>query len=226
MLPLSVPSYDEDRLQMSIGTISGVAQWTANTTSDWAKYAGGIHGTEDMSFLETYNLHMQADASFRQSAARTIETSLCADLDNPFYQYSFQGAYMGADFAYAAMIPFPKFDKAGKAIRGARTYFKSPTAAKTTNVAAKLSSQSASKSLNPTKIPKNAIRAIEDFFGGEGKMILNHHGDMILLRGSKKIRFDIKNSHGTKPHFHIEKQNAKGRWKDAGAEHRYFLKDK
>jgi len=176
MLPLSVPTYDEDRLQMSIGTISGVAQWTANTTSDWAKYAGGIHGTEDMSFLETYNLHMQADASFRQRAARTIETSLGADLDNPFYQYSFQGAYMGADFAYAAMIPLPKFDKAGKAIRGARTYFKSPTAAKTTNVAAKLFSQSASKAkvaqkiektiFSPPRLPKPAVTP-RQYFGSK-----------------------------------------------------------
>jgi len=70
MLPLSVPSYDEDRLQMSIGTITGVAQWTVNTACDWATYAGGMHGTEDMSFLDIYNLHMQTDASFRQSAAR------------------------------------------------------------------------------------------------------------------------------------------------------------
>jgi len=32
LLPLSVPSLDEDRVQMSIGTISGVTQWTVNTS--------------------------------------------------------------------------------------------------------------------------------------------------------------------------------------------------
>ena len=71
-----------------------------------------------------------------------------------------------------------------------------------------------------------AIQKIEDFFGGKGKIIENTNGDMILMREDKKIRFDINEPHGDKPHFHIERKNSNGRWKDYGSKHRYyFLED-
>lgn len=69
----------------------------------------------------------------------------------------------------------------------------------------------------------NAAKAIEEFLGGKGKVITNADGDMVLMRGDKKIRFDIKGSHGDKPHFHLEKKNPKGKWTDAGPEHRYYF---
>lgn len=71
----------------------------------------------------------------------------------------------------------------------------------------------------------NAANAVEDFLGGPGKIIKNSDGDTILMRGDKKIRFDIKDPHGDKPHFHLEKQTPSGKWKDAGPEHRYYFKE-
>jgi hypothetical protein len=79
----------------------------------------------------------------------------------------------------------------------------------------------------PRATPKlnNAANAVEDFLGGQGKIIKNADGDTILMRGDKKIRFDIKDPHGDKPHFHLEQQTPGGKWKDAGPEHRYYFKE-
>jgi endonuclease YncB( thermonuclease family) len=76
----------------------------------------------------------------------------------------------------------------------------------------------------PPKID-NAVNAVEDFLGGQGKIIKNADGDTILMHGDKKIRFDVKDPHGDKPHFHLEKQTPSGKWKDAGPEHRYYFKE-
>jgi hypothetical protein len=71
----------------------------------------------------------------------------------------------------------------------------------------------------------NAISAIEDFLGGEGTIIKNADGDTILMRGDKKIRFDINDPHGDEPHFHVEQKAPNGKWQDAGCQHRnYFTK--
>lgn len=71
----------------------------------------------------------------------------------------------------------------------------------------------------------NAVNAFEDFLGGQGKIIKNADGDTILMRGDKKIHFNIKNPHGDKPHFQLEQQTPVGKWKDAGPEHRYYFKE-
>ena len=47
----------------------------------------------------------------------------------------------------------------------------------------------------------------------------------ILMRGDKKIRLDIRDPHGDKPHFHLEQQTPSGKWKDAGPQHRYYFKE-
>ena len=67
------------------------------------------------------------------------------------------------------------------------------------------------------------VKAIEGFLGGEGRIITNTDGDIILMRGDKKIRFDIKDPHGDNPHFHLEKKNPNGEWVDATQEHRYYF---
>jgi RHS repeat-associated protein len=72
------------------------------------------------------------------------------------------------------------------------------------------------------KIDK-AVKAVEEFLGGKGKVITNADGDMILMRGDRKIRFDIKDPHVEKPHFHLEKENPKGQWVDVGPEHHYYF---
>ena len=72
----------------------------------------------------------------------------------------------------------------------------------------------------------DAMNAIQDYLGGEGKTIRNSDGDMILMRNDKKIRFDINDPHGYDPHFHIEELNSDGDWIDAGDKHHYNFKDK
>jgi RHS repeat-associated protein len=57
----------------------------------------------------------------------------------------------------------------------------------------------------------DAAKAVEDFLGGQGKIIKNADGDTILMRGDKKICFDIKDPHGDKPHFHLEQQTPSGK---------------
>lgn len=70
---------------------------------------------------------------------------------------------------------------------------------------------------------QNIIKMIDEYLGRKGKIITNSDGEMILIRGDRKIRFDVKDPHGDKPHFHLEKKNAKGKWIDAGSEHRYYF---
>lgn len=48
---------------------------------------------------------------------------------------------------------------------------------------------------------------------------------MILIHGNKKIRFDVKDPHGDRPHFHLEKQTTTGKWTNAASEHRYYFKE-
>ncbi len=73
---------------------------------------------------------------------------------------------------------------------------------------------------------EKAAQAIEDHLGGKGEIKLNKHGDPLITRDNKRIRIDANNPHGDKPHFHIEKQTDSGKWKDAGDQHRYYLKER
>ncbi|MFO1242908.1 MAG: hypothetical protein U1E36_06880 [Rickettsiales bacterium] len=70
-----------------------------------------------------------------------------------------------------------------------------------------------------------AAKAIEEYLGGPGKFIRNKHGDTVIIRGNRKIRFDIKNTSGDKPHFQIEKETPSGNWRNAGRQHRYYFKE-
>jgi hypothetical protein len=91
--------------------------------------------------------------------------------------------------------------------------------------AKKAAGKAARKAANGATKIDNAAKAIEDFLGGEGKIIKNADGDTILMRGDKKIRFDINDPHGDNPHFHLEQQTPSGKWKDAGPDHRYYFKE-
>jgi hypothetical protein len=78
------------------------------------------------------------------------------------------------------------------------------------------------RDLKPASIA-NAAKNIEYFLGGKGKVITNAGGDTILMRDNKKIRFDIKDPHGDKPHFHLEERSPDGKWTDSTPEHRYYF---
>ena len=69
----------------------------------------------------------------------------------------------------------------------------------------------------------NAIQAIENFLGGKGKIITNADGDIILMKGNRKVRFDVKHPHGDMPHFHLEQKMPNGKWVDVSSEHRFYF---
>jgi len=235
------PITREDLRNFTAGSISGISNWVVNTSLDWSKYAGGVYGTEDMSFSQMYNSTMEANTRFRQEASTNInqfvQNSFNADLNSAFYHYGYQSSHIGADLAYATLIPMPKGFKEGKAISSAAAEFRGISTQRVSNAAGKFfrnrstpsATQIFNNSANQIPLEKNTVQAavasIEKFLGGKGKMILNSDNDLIIMKGTKKIRFDVNNAHGTKPHFHIEYQNPNGRWKDAGKQHRYFLKE-
>ncbi len=68
---------------------------------------------------------------------------------------------------------------------------------------------------------------IKSYFGDGGTLRKNKAGDVILMDGAqtRKIRFDVKNPHRDKPHFHVEEKTQSKKWKDDGPEHRYIFKD-
>jgi hypothetical protein len=70
----------------------------------------------------------------------------------------------------------------------------------------------------------SAADAIEGFLGGPGEVKRNKAGDPVIVRGDKKVRFDINNTNGDAPHFHLERRTPDGRWRDAGPKHRYYFK--
>jgi hypothetical protein len=57
-------------------------------------------------------------------------------------------------------------------------------------------------------------------------MIKNDHGDAIFINkdNTKKIRFDVFDSHGDLPHGHVQYLDGK-RWRDYTDVHRIALKD-
>ena len=76
----------------------------------------------------------------------------------------------------------------------------------------------------PGKGAKKFKKVIDDFFGDtKPEFINNKSGDKILMSDDKKVRFDINNPHGDKPHVHFE-EKVNGKWKDATDKHRYYPK--
>ncbi|MDD9901227.1 MAG: hypothetical protein OXT65_09640 [Alphaproteobacteria bacterium] len=82
------------------------------------------------------------------------------------------------------------------------------------------------------KIEK-AAKTIEDYLGGKpDRSIFKEGGDMVLTRGGKRVRFDIKkvgNAKDARPHFQVEKRVSlpearKEKWEDVG-EHWYDFLD-
>ena len=73
---------------------------------------------------------------------------------------------------------------------------------------------------------ENARKKIGDFLGGDVKIKYNKARDPIYVNSTntRRVRFDVKNSHGDKPYGHIEIKKG-NRWKDATDEHRIYLKD-
>ena len=72
----------------------------------------------------------------------------------------------------------------------------------------------------------NAARNARSWLGKGYKPITNKAGDNIFMSkdGLRKMRFDIKNTLGDKPHIHLE-QKVNGKWKDATNVHRIYPKD-
>ena len=71
----------------------------------------------------------------------------------------------------------------------------------------------------------DAANVVKDWLGENYKSIENKSGDNIFMSedGTRKIRFDITNSHGDQPHFHLEIFK-NGKWRDALDTHRFYPK--
>ncbi len=68
------------------------------------------------------------------------------------------------------------------------------------------------------------MKNLEKYFGGKPKTFFNTKGDLIMIKGNKKIRFDIENPYPHKePHFHILHKTPKGNWRNTG-KNRYKFK--
>jgi hypothetical protein len=72
----------------------------------------------------------------------------------------------------------------------------------------------------------DAANSARTWLGKDYRTITNKAGDNIFMSkdGLRKMRFDIKNSHGDKPHLHLE-QKVNGKWKDAANIHRIYPKN-
>jgi RHS repeat-associated protein len=73
-----------------------------------------------------------------------------------------------------------------------------------------------------------AIGTARSFLGNGFTTLTNRAGDKIFTNADRtlRLRFDVNNSHGDKPHFHVEKSSNGRNWKDAGSQHRYYFKEK
>lgn len=77
-----------------------------------------------------------------------------------------------------------------------------------------------------------AATAIEEYLGGRPLATFNKNGDLIIMSGNKKIRFDINNPGKTdgipnEPHFQFEDLTPSGNWRSRGEQHRFpFRKEK
>ncbi len=71
---------------------------------------------------------------------------------------------------------------------------------------------------------KKLSEVIENFLGESPVVKTNKKGDKIFISadGQRKVRADIKHSHGDKPHIHVETKNPKGEWVDATDQHRFY----
>gem|GEM_PF-3776324 len=73
---------------------------------------------------------------------------------------------------------------------------------------------------------QEAVGQIRDWLGENYKALTNKSGDKIFISqdGLRKVRFDIENSHGDKPHIHLEVFE-QDKWKDAVQDrHRIYPK--
>ena len=73
---------------------------------------------------------------------------------------------------------------------------------------------------------RRAAQAIKEYMGGQPSVIKNKDGDFVMMRGDKKIRFDINNPHPHKePHINIERRTEHGKWRPAGEKYYPFRKE-
>ena len=154
-------------------------------------------------------------------------------LNNPYRYVDSEGdfAIVGAALVGAAIAYFshPDIANAPKSV-SSRTYVshgaRTIALGAVTGGAARAGAKWVGGMLAANRIRNKATSATENFFEGKKvKVVTNKSGDKIFMTKDKKIRFDIKNSHGDKPHVHFE-QMKNGKWKDAFQRHRYYPKNR
>jgi RHS repeat-associated protein len=72
----------------------------------------------------------------------------------------------------------------------------------------------------------NVTEKVEKYLGKDYRVITNRKGDKIFLSkdGTRRIRFDMKSTHGDRPHVHLEEKIG-GKWRDATNKHRIYPKE-
>ena len=82
--------------------------------------------------------------------------------------------------------------------------------------------KSKSDSANVEQVDREIRKWLKDDY----KTITNKSGDKLFISkdGNRKVRFDIENSHGDKPHIHFENK-VNGEWVDAADKHRIYLRE-
>jgi RHS repeat-associated protein len=186
-----------------------------------------IHSLHDLQIAAAYTGSAELDISFQERAQiiKTVEQSqanrfsqvehwimdlFSVDASDPVYHSFRSGAILTLDLGSLAIGGYGL-------VKVGMTFHKlADMSGKVTKIANQVKKPHLEK-LNHT------VKAIEGFLEGKGQIITNTDGDMILIKGNKKIRFDIKDPHGDLPHFHLEKMNANGKWVNAGFEHRYYF---
>lgn len=120
----------------------------------------------------------------------------------------------------------PAASAAARVLKPVASLLKTEAAAMTEAIAARFSGSTLAASKYSAKV-RQAAAAIEEYLGGPGKFIRNKNGDTIIMRGDKKVRFDI-NKPGFKPdritpedpHFQFEERTQHGNWRSIGDKHR------
>ena len=71
---------------------------------------------------------------------------------------------------------------------------------------------------------EKVVRWAEEFLGKDAKVITNKAGDKIFrnAENTRRVRFDIKNTHGDDPHMHVEIRRG-SRWQDYTKQHRIYF---
>lgn len=142
------------------------------------------------------------DRSFSPTSLKTNTERF----NDQFYEYMTARAEGDAMLRLASLAPIGKAASVG------------------VNLTKQAIQQGIKRAINAARVGKNSekidqvniLQQVKDWLGDGYKALTNKSGDRIFISkdGQRKMRFDIENSHGDKPHIHLEAFK-NGQWRDA-----------